>query len=179
MTECTRCKAKSDQFGCPRCTSRLRTMLAELPAWLSELEYTAAGQGKTGDPVRRAPRYRRPLDGDAHPIALLPKDGEENLAKARHDREEAVLRDALARGRVNARASDLLDKAQAILFEWVRDLCETRGVDLPTFTDPPRPNAGPNDPQPPWIDASTIHVAPGNPGRLCEKCWTFHNGGCM
>ena len=31
MTECTRCKAKSENFGCQRCANQLRTMLATLP----------------------------------------------------------------------------------------------------------------------------------------------------
>lgn len=178
MNKCARCGAKSDTYGCNHCTAKLRKLLAELPEWLTELEATAAGQAKLGGPVRRSPRYRRPLDGDAHPIATFPADGEENLAKARHDRQEAVLRDALARGRVNTRAADLLEQAHATLREWVRDLCETCGIDIPTFTDKPRQDAGPNDPQPPWIDASTIHVAEGNPGAYCTECWTYHNGSC-
>lgn len=178
MTNCTRCKAPSDAFGCNRCTNKLRAMLADLPWWLTELEATAAGQGKTGGQVRRAPRYRRPLDGEAHPIAAYPNDREENLAKARHDRGEAVLRDALARGRVNARASELAEKSHAVLMMWVRDLCETRGMPFPTFDAPQARDAGPNDGNAPWIDASTIHVAEGNPGEYCRECWTYHRGGC-
>lgn len=179
MTECARCKSKSDTFGCPRCVDKLRKMLADLPEWLAELDATAAGQAKLGGPVRRSPRYRRPLDGDAHPIAPFPKDSEENLAKARHDREESVLRDALARGRVNARAAELNDRAHAVLQEWVRDLCETRGIQFPTFTTEPRTAVPIDDqPPPPWIDATTIHVAAGNPGTYCPTCWTYHNGVC-
>lgn len=178
VTECVRCKAKSEQFGCPSCVSKLRKLLADLPEWLSELEATAAGQAKMGGTVRRSPRYRQVLDGDAHPIALFPKDSEENLAKARHDREEAVLRDALARGRVNARAAELNDKAHAVLTEWVRDFCETRGIPFPTFTPQPRVLVVEDQPPPPWIDATTIHVAAGDPGQLCENCDMYHRGEC-
>lgn len=178
MTDCTRCHAKTDTYACTKCTDRLRKMLAELPNWLTELEYTAAGQSKTGDQIRRAPRYRRPLDGDSYPIAPFPDDNEPNLAKARHDREQAVLRDALARGKVHTRAADLLDKAEAILLEWVRDLCETNKLTPPTPPTPRTPVADPNEPQPPWIDATTIHVADGNPGRLCTNCFTYHRGEC-
>lgn len=181
MPDCVRCKAKSDTYGCHNCVNRLRKMLTELPDWLTELEATAAGLAKHGGPVRRSPRYRRPLNGDAHPIATFPIDNEENLAKARHDREEAVLRDALARGRVNTRAAELADKAHAILLEWVRDLCESRGITFPTFDVAPHHHPAETDdqPPPPWIDASTIHVASGNPGNYCPRCWTHHNGACL
>lgn len=180
MTECTRCKAKSEQFGCPSCVSKLRKLLADLPEWLSELEATAAGQAKMGGTVRRSPRYRQVLDGDAHPIVPFPKDGEENLEKALCDREEAVLCDALARGRVNARAALLADKAHAVLACWVEDVCKVQGIPVPTFTTPPRPVLPVEDqPPPPWIDATTIHVADGNPGRLCNDCFTYHRGGCL
>jgi hypothetical protein len=179
MTECVRCKAKSDQFGCAHCVSKLRKLLADLPEWLAELEATAAGQAKMGGTVRRSPRYRQVLDGDAHPIALFPKDGEEDLAKAILDRYDAVRRDALSRGRVNARASELADKAHGVLLMWVRDLCETRGIKFPTFTTRPR-NTGPveDQPPPPWIDATTIHVDDGDPGQLCEECDMYHRGEC-
>lgn len=30
MTECTRCGAKSDAFGCNRCVNQLRKLLADL-----------------------------------------------------------------------------------------------------------------------------------------------------
>ena len=178
MSVCTRCKASCDGYGCPRCTSQLRDLLADLPWWLDELETTATGGGKTSAPVRRTPRYRKPLDGDAHPISAFPADEYPSAAHACHDREQAVLRDALARGRVNARASELAERVQACLTEWVRDLCETRGLPLPSF-DKPHSDAGPNAGQAPWVDASTVHVAAGNPGELCGECWTWHRGGCL
>lgn len=177
MTDCTRCGAKSDTYGCPRCVSQLRKLLADLPWWLDQLEITATGRGKTVAPVRRTPRYRKPLDGDAHPVVAFPKDEYPSDAHALHDREQAVLRDALARGRVHARASDLAEKSRACLTEWVRDLCETRGLPLPNF-DKPHTDAGPNAGQAPWVDASTVHVAAGNPGELCGKCFVYHRGEC-
>lgn len=178
MTDCVRCKAKSETFGCPRCTDQLRKMLATLPDWLAELETTATGGGKTSAPVRRTPRYRRPLDGDAHPIAAYPNSNEESVAKAIRDRYDAVLRDALARGRVNARASELTEKVHAVLVCWVRDLCETRGVEFPTFDELRIVDVGPNEGQAPWMDASTVHVAAGDPGEYCGECWTWHQGEC-
>lgn len=178
MTECVRCRAKAELFACNRCIDALRKMLADLPWWLARLDESATGQARHGDDSRRTPRYRQHLDGDAHPISSFPSDHEDNLAKARHDRQEAIMRDALARGRVNARASELAERSHAVLVEWVRDLCETRGVDLPTFDDQRVVDVGPNEGQAPWVDASTVHVAAGNPGGYCEECWTYHNGSC-
>lgn len=177
MTDCTRCGAKSDTFGCNRCVSQLRKLLADLPWWLDQLEITATGGGKTTAPVRRTPRYRKPLDGDLSPLVPFPADEYPSAAHAREDRKQAVLRDALARGRVHARASELAEKSRACLTEWVRDLCETRGIEFPTFNEP-RSDAGPNDGNAPWMDASTVHVAAGNPGELCGKCFAYHRGEC-
>lgn len=132
-TRCVRCGGAATTMACKRCTDRLRSLLAELPWWLDELETTVTGQARMGSSVRRTPRYRQALDGEAYPIAELPDDGSDNLPKARHEREQAVLRDALARGRVNARASELSEKVHAVLAMWVRDLCETRGIELPRF----------------------------------------------
>lgn len=148
-------------------------MLATLPDWLAELETTATGGGKTSAPVRRTPRYRRPLDGDAYPIAAYPNSNEESVAKAIRDRYDAVLRDALARGRVNARASELAEKVHGALLMWVRDLCETRGIELPTF-DEVRVCGESNEAQlpAPWMDASTVHVAEGNPGSIAGSAFS-------
>lgn len=181
MSTCTRCKASCDGYGCAKCVSQLRDLLADLPWWLDELETTATGGGKTSAPVRRTPRYRQPLDGEASlasQIEPYPDDSEPNLGKARVDRQRAAMAHALARGRVNARAAELAERARACLTEWVRDLCETRGLPLPNF-DKPHTDAGPNAGQAPWVDASTVHVAAGNPGELCGKCFVYHRGGCL
>ena len=128
------------------------------PGWLELLEDAVLGQTKLGSSERRTPRYRRNLDGEkllASQIELLPgerwevvpgparegepwpvkvpTDDEVDLNKARHDRERAALQHALGAARINLRASELLDYSRCVLTEWVRDICETRGVPVPTL----------------------------------------------
>ena len=198
MPECVRCGAKATTFACGRCTHKLRRMLADLPWWLRRLEETATGQARHGDDGRRIPRYRQQLDGDsaeASHIEPMPVDaccaaawdagepcpthGDGDGKRSRHRRAQTALRHALARGRVNLRASELADSAHSILFEWVRDLCETRGMPLPSVgeletLDAKRSDSGP----PPWLDATDVHVADGDPGEYCWKCLCYHQGEC-
>lgn len=179
MTQCTRCRARCDTYGCPRCVADLRKLLADLPWWLRQLEITATGQSKLGDDGRHTRRPENRLNGDLSPFAPFPVDEEPNLAKARHEREQAVLLAALASGRVNARAVELADQIRAMLTEWVRDLCETRGIALPTFEAAPvtaRHDQGVRTV--PMMDADDVHVARGSAGEMCEECWTFHRGEC-
>lgn len=125
--------------------------------WLENLRDAAFGQTKLGSSERRTPRYRQPLDGEkplASQIELLPGErwetvegparlGEQwpvqipleieiDLQGARQARERIALQHALGAARINLRASELLDYAQSILVEWIRDICETRGVTVPS-----------------------------------------------
>lgn len=94
MSECLRCRAKSQTFLCPRDVTLLGEWLAGLPRWIGYLRQSALGQSKLGDAQRR----RR---GDEQPM------------------------------RLNLRAAELLDDAQATLSALVRHLCESRGVPVP------------------------------------------------
>ncbi|TDH48869.1 hypothetical protein E2F47_22145 [Mycobacterium eburneum] len=75
--------------------------------------------------------------------------------------------------------SDLLDQAHAVLIEWVRDVCEARGIDMPDFTPEHHPAAAATSSEPPpWLDENTVHIAPGNAGNYCTECFTYHHGDC-
>lgn len=138
MTECKRCDRKCQLWICNTCISNLRVQLRELPWWLDRLAETALGQVKLSDGGRRATR-RNVLHGDdtlashIEPLRACKCEGDCacDIRKARRRREHAALAHALAAGRVNARASTQYDRIQNMLGTWVRDICETRGVEVP------------------------------------------------
>jgi hypothetical protein len=129
------------------------------PGWLESLSDAAQGRTRFGSSERRTPRYRRPLIGEsslASQIELLPgerweiaegpaREGESwplkvpldieiDLEKARRDRMNSALRHALGAARINLRASELMDYTRSVLVEWIRDICETRGVQTPEIS---------------------------------------------
>ncbi len=156
-TECRNCGRAAQTFLCPRCVTELRDMLTGLAhGWIQYLEDAALGQTKLGESARRTPRYRRRLDGDksvASQIELLPgeqweviegparEDGQWplkvsvgaqcDLKHARYYRHQAALQHALGSARINLRASDQLEYTHSVLVEWCRDICETRGAEVP------------------------------------------------
>ena len=72
---------------------------------------------------------RNGLDGDAllaSCIQTLP--AADDLDRARREREKAALRQALAAGGVNARASELLAEITDSLAYWCKVLCDERGI---------------------------------------------------
>ena len=143
VTDCRRCGGKaSGAFLCARCTRELGKTLAELPWWLHRLTEAALGQTRMADNGGRKSARRNGLDGDA-PLAscieLLPN--EDDLDKARRQREQAALRHALAAGGVNARASELLAEITDSLAYWCRVLCDERGMAYEPWVVRHRPSA--------------------------------------
>ena len=132
MTECQRCAAKSPNgFLCQRCERTIAGVLADLPWWLNRLVETATGQTRMADTGGRRSARRTDLDGEkplAECIERFPDDNETDLDKARAARAKAALAHALAAGRVNAKASELLGAIDDSLRYWVKEICDTRGV---------------------------------------------------
>ena len=82
------------------------------------------------DNAGRKTARRRDLDGDTELAACiepLPKVKDDDLERARREREKVALRHALATGGINARASELLAEIADSLGYWCRVLCEERG----------------------------------------------------
>lgn len=140
-TECRRCSRQCQMFICATCTDNLRRQLRELPWWLDRLAETALGQVKLSDGGRRV-RRRDVLHGD-DPLAshIEPlrncrcEEGECrcSVKAARKRRERDALAHILAAGRVNARASDELDRIRNTLSTWIRDIAESRETTVPTL----------------------------------------------
>lgn len=103
-----------------------------LAGLLQHLQEAVVGQVRHGD--ARGPRVARRdghLDGEsllASHIETFPNDDEPNLDAARRQRERAALSHALAQGRLNARAAEVLVKARKMLEAWVDDVAATTGV---------------------------------------------------
>jgi hypothetical protein len=99
-------------------------MLADLPWWIDRLTEAATGQAKLGGGgrhMRNEPdgliEYTDPYDGDER----LARD----IAAGKFGRDRV-----LAAGRVNAKASRLLDEVNNSLTTTLRALCEERGVPM-------------------------------------------------
>lgn len=117
--ECQRCGAKSSLYLCGSHVEELREMLTELPRLMTHLEETALGQTRHGSSGRRGQRRDDGPQGDA------PLDAFRNLTRAQAAELE---RRFLAIGRVNAKASKLLNQVHLTLVRWAQDLCDSRGV---------------------------------------------------
>jgi len=166
MTECQRCGGKSaDAFLCGRCCQAIDSQLRELPWWQERLTETAQGRTRMTDNGGRKSAARKDLDGakpEAAYIELLPgcKHGKDDdcdcdLSRARRARAQAALAHALATGRVNAKASQLLAEIADQLSYWVRTLCESRGIPVPQL--PPGRTLG--APQAIWLAAHIQSIA--------------------
>ena len=141
---CENCRRPTEQYLCQSCQGVLRATLVSLTGapdpWLGALRETAVGHVRYGPAQRRTPGPSTTLNGDAplaEQIDLLPEHDaseDDNLRLARHQRARNVLKKAVSHGRVNLRASELLDYTHSVLSEWVRDLCETRGIPAPQLT---------------------------------------------
>jgi hypothetical protein len=143
MIECRRCGAKTpNTFLCGRCTDGLRQNLQELPWWLNRLTETALGHTKMSDNGGRRSAPRTGLNGDtalAACIEQLPRT-EDDLDKARRERQKLALAHALAAGGLNARACELSAQIADSLGYWIRVLCEQRNLRVPELAR--RPGAG-------------------------------------
>lgn len=131
MAECQRCGSKSQLFLCNQCTTRVHRNLIELPWWLNRLTEAAVGQTKMSDNGGRRSAEKFGIKGEttlAECIEPFPNEREEDLERARRQREKAALAHALSAGGVNARASELLATIADGLQYWVKDLCDSRGI---------------------------------------------------
>lgn len=125
MSQCRVCEGHAQLFLCVTHISSLRDALRDLPWWLRRLDESAIGDVRLGEGGRKGTRAHE-LDEYTGP------DGAEKLDQARRDGKFAIDK-ALAAGRVNAKASRLLDRATNELGTWVRHLCESRGVETPAL----------------------------------------------
>lgn len=170
MTKCKRCDRATDLFVCKACISELRKRLADLPWWLDRLTETAVGQAHLGDGARRGER-RDVLHGDdtlvSH-VEPFPRDRDSQpTEKDQRDRHRVALWHALALGRVNGRASDELDRIHNALSTTIRDMCETRGIEVPEFRT--RATTLVSEPLPPAVPDVVCLPRPG----LCARCFVI------
>ncbi|MBE5485511.1 hypothetical protein E3G42_003841 [Mycobacteroides abscessus] len=175
MTKCKRCERATDLFVCKACIAELRKRLADLPWWIDRLTETAVGQANLGDGARKGER-RDVLHGDdalvSH-VEPFPRDRDTTpTARDHRDRHQAALWHALALGRVNGRASDELDRIRNALSTTIRDMCETRGLDVPEFRTRPRPlpMVVDSDARRP-ADRFSLDSAPPARAGSCRRCF--------
>lgn len=173
MTKCKRCDRATDLFVCKACISELRKRLADLPWWIDRLTETAVGQANLGDGARKGER-RDVLHGDdtldSH-VEPFPRDKDATPTPRDHrDRHQAALWHALALGRVNGRASDELDRIRNALSTTIRDMCETRGIEVPEFrTRPTLLPIGELESAPPV--EFNVDSAPAARAGVCRRCF--------
>ncbi len=174
MTKCKRCERATDLFVCKACISELRKRLADLPWWIDRLTETAVGQANLGDGARKGER-RDVLHGDESLVSHVepfPRDKDTTPTPRDHrERHQAALWHALALGRVNGRASDELDRIGNALSTTIRDMCETRGLEVPEFRTQPTPllviEAEGEQPD----DRFDIDSAPPARAGACRRCF--------
>ncbi|SHY43817.1 hypothetical protein [Mycobacteroides abscessus] len=170
MTKCKRCDRATELFVCKACVSELRDRLRALPWWLDRLTETAVGQARLS-PSGRGGR-RRVLHGDDTLVSHVePFPRDKDSAPTERDRQEryqAALWHALALGRANGHASDELDRIGNALSTTIRDMCETRGLQVPEFRTQPNP-APANDPEPTraYVPDATTAALPD----ACARCY--------
>ncbi|OHT53432.1 hypothetical protein BKG59_05335 [Mycobacteroides chelonae] len=106
-------------------------------------------------------------------VEPFPRDKDTTpTARDHRDRHQAALWHALALGRVNGRASDELDRIDNALSTTIRDMCETRGLEVPEFRTRPRPlpvvaESGARRP----ADRFSLDSAPPARAGLCRRCF--------
>lgn len=110
-------------------------MLADLPWWIDRLAEAAVGDTCMSESsVGGVYESRYPIHGEdptAHYLASYPGDADEVPDdKAMNRRYESARRQALAAGGVNERASTLMDAVANTLSTIVRDLLESRGMQI-------------------------------------------------
>ncbi|SKS94467.1 bacteriophage protein [Mycobacteroides abscessus subsp. abscessus] len=68
-------------------------------------------------------------------VEPFPRDKDTTpTARDHRDRHQTALWHALALGRINGRASDELDRIRNALATTIRDMCKTRGLDVPRLS---------------------------------------------
>ncbi|MEX3655262.1 hypothetical protein ABFW14_08535 [Mycolicibacterium fortuitum] len=123
MSKCQVCEGRAQLFLCLTHVTALREALHDLPWWLTHLADAAIGNVRLGESGRRATRAHE-LDEYTGPNGADKLDAARRAGKFDIDK-------VLATGRVNGKASRLLDRARNELGTWIRHLCESRGVDVP------------------------------------------------
>lgn len=136
MTKCENCGGRAQLFICPRCVADLREMLQRLPRWLTHLEEAAYGQVRfsSGSGRRNSASGGLTRYTDETPASdgLGGMEGQRRLEQDADD-GKLDLRKVLAAGRVSTLACERRDKITSMLSTWIRDICETRGLDMPAF----------------------------------------------
>lgn len=108
--KCQRCERECrDSFLCQSCSNHIREILRELPWWLDRLLESSVGQVRMGD-------------GGRNPKPEL--HGEDLVTD-----HALTIAQAAAMGRANTAASRLYARAHNTLATWIRDICESRGID--------------------------------------------------
>lgn len=108
--KCQRCERECrDAFLCQSCSNHIREILRELPWWLDRLLESSVGQVRMGD-------------GGRNPKPEL--HGEDLVTD-----HALTIAQAAAMGRANTAASRLYARAHNTLATWIRDICESRGID--------------------------------------------------
>ena len=168
MSDCQRCGGRAnDAFLCGKCVDTLRAQLRELPWWLERLTETALGMTKMTDNGGRRSARRKDIDGDAtiaSCIETLPTNKDDDLDQARREREHAAMAHALAAGRINAKASELLAEVADGLGFWMRVILEYRGLNPP----PPRPSSSHGAGRAIWLAHNVRSIAQSEgAGDIC------------
>ncbi|AMT73976.1 hypothetical protein ABG82_18960 [Mycobacteroides immunogenum] len=104
-------------------------------------------------------------------VEPFPRDKDTTPTPRDHrDRHQAALWHALALGRVNGRASDELDRIGNALSTTIRDMCETRGIEVPEFRTRPTPlPIGELESTPP-VEFNVDSAPPARAGA-CRRCF--------
>ncbi len=112
-------------------------------------------------------------------VEPFPRDKDTTpTARDHRDRHQAALWHALALGGVNGRASDELDRIRNTLSTTMRDMCETRGLEVPEFRRRPMPLLVIEAEVARPTDRFDIDSAPPAPGRRMSAllCHAAHLG---
>lgn len=108
MTKCRQCKRRAQLFLCQRCIDVLAEMLRDLPTWIGWLKDSAHGQTRLGQSARRSSDKGSPALANLGPT-----------------------------GDFKNSPSELLTRTHAVLLEWARDICRSRGHELRMRAYPP------------------------------------------
>ncbi|SII35006.1 Bacteriophage protein [Mycobacteroides abscessus subsp. bolletii] len=105
-------------------------------------------------------------------VEPFPRDKDTTpTARDHRDRHQAALWHALALGGVNGRASDELDRIRNTLSTTMRDMCETRGLEVPEFRRRPMPLLVIEAEVARPTDRFDIDSAPPAPAGACRRCF--------
>lgn len=135
--ECQHCTAPAELYLCRECVTELRDMLDGLPRWITHLTEAATGQARLGDGGRNTSPYNLVPYTDPRPAddGLGGTEGQRRL-DADITAGKFAMTKVLAAAHINTRAGRELANVTFTLSTWVREVCETRGLDTPTLDGP-------------------------------------------